>query len=141
MKFVINFLATGFGFGNLKPAPGTWGSLIAVIIATIWTIPLEFIIFSIFLGIYICQKAEENLQEHDSPRIVFDEMVGIWLAVWNIPLVLFPLAFILFRIFDIKKFYPINRLQDFPGGIGIMLDDIAAGILARIIIALIIYLV
>lgn len=139
MKTLLNILATGLGCGYLKPGPGTWGSLLALVIAYFWSIPLTFIIFTALIGIYICQKAEENLEEHDSPKIVFDEVVGMWLATWNIPLIFFPIAFILFRIFDIKKFYPINNLQKLPGGLGIMLDDIAAGIVARLIIGIIIY--
>ena len=92
------------------------------------------------IGIYICQKGEEILQEHDSPRIVFDEIIGMWVALWNIPLYFYPLAFVLFRFFDISKVYPINRLQQFPGGWGIMLDDLASGMVARIIIGLILFI-
>lgn len=139
MNHIIKFLALGFGSGNLRPAPGTWGSLLALLIAIVWSIPLVLIILVAVLGIFICQRAERILEEHDSPRIVFDEMVGMWISVWHVPLMFFPLAFILFRLLDIKKFYPINILQQAPGGLGIMLDDLAAGILTRIIIALIIY--
>lgn len=140
MKFVIKMLATGLGTGYLKPGPGTWGSLFGLILAVFVNISLELILVATVIGIYICQKGEEILQEHDSPRIVFDEIIGMWVALWNIPLYFYPLAFVLFRFFDISKVYPINRLQQFPGGWGIMLDDLASGMVARIIIGLILFI-
>jgi len=138
MDYLVKILATGFGTGYLKPAPGTWGTLMGLIIAFLLPIRLPAIIFFSLLGIFICQKGEQLLEEHDSPKIVFDEMVGIWISLWNIPLILYPIAFFLFRFFDIAKFYPIDNLQKIPGGLGIMLDDIAAGILTRIILGTII---
>lgn len=137
MKVLISALATGLGSGYLKPGPGTWGSLLGLVIYYLYPIPLIGIIIAAILGIYICQKGEEILEEHDSPKIVWDEIVGVWIALWNIPLYYFPLAFILFRLFDIKKFYFIDKLQNYPGGLGIMLDDLAAGLIARMIIGLV----
>jgi len=141
MNQLLKILATGFGTGFLKPAPGTWGTLIGLIIYFFWQMPLGIIVFFSILGIFICQSGEKILNEHDSPRIVFDEMVGIWVSLWNIPIILYPFAFLLFRLFDIKKFYPIDNLEKIPGGLGIMLDDIAAGIITRIILAVVIFIV
>lgn len=137
MDFFVKFTATGFGSGYLKPAPGTWGTLVGLLVALFWEMSLPVIIIFSFLGVYICHEGEKLLKEHDSPKIVFDEMVGIWISLWGIQLMLYPLAFLLFRFFDIFKFSPINNLQKLPGGLGIMLDDIAAGIITRIILAII----
>ena len=140
MNLLISALATGLGSGYLKPAPGTWGSLLGLGIYYLYPVSLLGIIIAIFLGVYICQRGEEILREKDSPKIVWDEIVGIWIALWNIPLTYYPLAFILFRLFDIKKFYFIDKLQKYPGGLGIMLDDLAAGLVTRIIIGLLLFL-
>lgn len=137
MELVIKIFATGFGTGYLKPGPGTWGSLLALVIWLVYPVPLLAIVFASILGVFICQQAENILGEHDSPKIVFDEIIGMWIALWQIPLILYPVAFILFRIFDITKFYPIDNLQKIPGGLGIMLDDVAAGIISRLILALV----
>lgn len=139
MQILISALATGLGSGYLKPAPGTWGSLLGLVIYYLYPIPLLGIIIATLLGIYICQRGEEILGEHDSPKIVWDEIVGIWIVLWGVPLSYYPLAFILFRLFDIKKFYFIDKLQKYPGGLGIMLDDLAAGLVARIIIGVLLY--
>ncbi|NLT95903.1 MAG: phosphatidylglycerophosphatase A [Clostridia bacterium] len=137
MESFIKILATGFGSGYLKPAPGTWGTLTGLIIACFWRIDLMWIFILSLIGIIICHLGEKILKEHDSPKIVFDEMVGIWISVWNIPLLLYPVAFLLFRFFDIFKFSPIDELQKVPGGLGIMLDDIMAGIISRILLGII----
>jgi phosphatidylglycerophosphatase A len=140
MNLLIKILATGLGSGYLRPAPGTWGSLLGLVIAWFWPVPLVWIIVFSLLGVVICQLGEKILNELDSPKIVFDEIVGIWISLWAIPLILYPVAFILFRFFDIFKFFPINNLQKIPGGLGIMLDDIAAGIITRILLGIIILL-
>src|SRR5690554_3426913 len=136
MNFFIKIIATGFGTGYLKPGPGTWGTLMGLVIYYFWQVSLGWIIIFSLLGVVICQLGEQILMEHDSPKIVFDEMVGIWISLWGIPLLLYPVAFILFRFFDIFKFFPIDNLQKFPGGLGIMLDDIAAGIITRILLGI-----
>lgn len=141
MKSVICFLATGLGVGNLRPAPGTWGSLLALIIAYFYPSSMSLIIVTSILGVYICQKAEEYIGEHDSPRIVWDEIVGIFISVYHVSGVYLILAFLLFRFFDITKIYPIGKLQELPGGWGIMVDDILAGVLARAVLFLIMYFI
>lgn len=139
MDKIIYFLATGFGSGNLKPAPGTWGSLVGLIITYFLPSTLLSIAITAVLGVYICQKAEDYIKEHDSPRIVWDEMVGIWIATYHVTGVYLIAAFVLFRIFDITKIFPINKLQDLPGGLGIMADDILAGVFALGLVNLIMY--
>lgn len=143
MDKVILFLARGCGSGLLRPAPGTWGSLAAFVLGVIWSlffggIPLWFIIVAGLLGVYICDSGEKQLGIHDAPEIVFDEWIGMWITMWGVPLVLTPLAFLLFRLFDISKLGPIGKIQDLPGGLGIMADDVLAGIAGRLVLAVVI---
>jgi phosphatidylglycerophosphatase A len=140
MNRLIRFLATGFYSGSFSRCPGTIGSLAALLIT--WFIKpntLEIVITTL-LGIWICTKGEEILQEHDSPHIVFDEFCGILFSTWYLQSIpQFIVAFILFRFFDILKPYPISKLQELPSGLGVMADDLAAGLVSRIIIALVMY--
>jgi len=85
------------------------------------------------LGIWICQEAEKTLQEHDSPKIVVDEIAGYLIAVYTWDGIYLIIGFLLFRFLDILKPAPINRLQRLPGGLGVMADDLAAGLITNII--------
>ncbi|QNB45700.1 phosphatidylglycerophosphatase A [Thermanaerosceptrum fracticalcis] len=137
MTTVIRIIATGFGTGYSPWLPGTAGSTLAAVIA--WFIPLNIwhIVFLCLAGIFICAKGEILLNEHDSPHIVFDEFCGIFIATWGLSsLPSFFLAFILFRFFDMVKPYPISKLQELPGGWGVMADDLAAGLIARFLVHL-----
>ncbi len=140
MKKALLFLAQGCGSGRIHPAPGTWGTLAAFLIALAWAylgdgMPLWFIIAAGVVGVYICDSGEKQMGAHDPSEIVFDEWIGMWITMWHVPLVLTPLAFILFRIFDISKIGPVGKIQDLPGGLGIMADDVVAGIIGRLILA------
>lgn len=144
MDKVVLFLARGCGSGLLHPAPGTWGSLAAFLIGVIWSwffggIPLWFIVIAGLLGVYICDSGEKQLGIHDAPEIVFDEWIGMWITMWAVPLVLTPVAFLLFRFFDISKLGPIGKIQDLPGGLGIMADDVLAGIAGRLVLAVVMF--
>ena len=140
MDKALLFLARGCGSGMIHPAPGTWGSLAALLIGFVWSffggIPLWFIIAAMIVGVYICESGEKQMGVHDPSEIVFDEWIGMWITMWSIPVYLFPVAFILFRFFDISKLGPIGKIQDLPGGLGIMADDVLAGIIGRILIGL-----
>lgn len=143
MDKVVLFLARGCGSGLLHPAPGTWGSAAALLIGVIWSffggIPLWFIVVTGILGVYICDSGEKQLGIHDAPEIVFDEWIGMWITLWQVPLVLMPVAFLLFRLFDISKLGPIGKIQDLPGGLGIMADDVLAGIAGRLVLAAVMF--
>lgn len=145
MDKTMLFLARGCGSGMLRPAPGTWGSLAAFFIALGWSLfggmPLWFIALAGVAGIYICDSAEKQLGVHDASEIVFDEWIGMWITMWHVPLILTPVAFILFRLFDISKIGPVGKIQDLPGGLGIMADDVVAGIIGRIILAVVMFFV
>lgn len=144
MAQIMLFLARGCGSGLLRPAPGTWGSAAALLIGIVWHffggIPLWFILIAGIAGIYICDSGEKTLGVHDASEIVYDEWIGMWISMWSVPLLLTPVAFFLFRLFDISKLGPIGKIQDLPGGLGIMADDVLAGIFSRVILAVPIYL-
>ena len=151
------FLALGFGSGLIARAPGTFGTLAAIPIflsLQFLSQPLIylFIITMFFIGIYVADKTSQALAMKDPSCIVIDEVVGFLLllilvgylpgAGISITKIDFILAFILFRIFDIWKPFPINLLEKkFKGGFGIMIDDIGASIYAYIIFIIIHYAV
>lgn len=141
MRAALKFLAVGFGSGLSPFMPGTVGSIAAAVIA--WFLPLTW--WQIFLlslvGVYICGHAEKLIGQTDPPSIVFDEFCGMFIAAWHLSsLPLFIAAFLLFRLFDILKPNPINWVQSLPGGWGVMSDDLAAGLLARLLIALYLFI-
>lgn len=148
LKNPIHFLAVGFGSGLIQPAPGTWGSLAGLIIAIfLWELTacstffwgLTFIAF--IAGCYICQRTSEDLGVHDDGRIVWDEIVAIFLIFCALPQynwLYYGLAFGLFRLFDVWKPQPIRYIDNhLSGGLGIMFDDILAGIYTLISLHLI----
>ena len=119
MDKLMLFLARGCGSGLIHPAPGTWGSFAALLIGMAWAyfgdgMPLWFIVLAGVVGIYICDSGEKQLGVHDAGEIVFDEWIGMWITMWNVPIILMPVAFVLFRLFDISKIGPIGKIQDLP---------------------------
>lgn len=148
LKNPIHFLAVGFGSGLITPAPGTWGSLAGLIIAIfLWELtafPTFFwglTLIAFIAGCYICQRTSEDLGVHDDGRIVWDEIVAIFLIFCALPQynwLYYGLAFGLFRLFDVWKPQPIRYIDThLSGGIGIMFDDILAGIYTLISLHLI----
>ena len=131
------WLATCFKIGHLPIAPGTWGSLAAVIGWWLWLQyldPLVFIvlIITIFtIGVFATNIIIDHTGEKDPSRVVIDEMAGQWLGLLMLPdgMLYIAGAFILFRFLDILKPWPIRQLEQFPKGWGVMLDDMLAGLL------------
>lgn len=132
----IQFLAFGFGVGLSRWAPGTFGTLLAVPLyltfagAPLWLYS-TIVLIAAALGIWICGRASEELGVHDHSGIVWDEFVGLWIALWAVPAepVWIVMGFLVFRIFDIAKPWPIGPLdRHVHGGLGIMIDDVVAGI-------------
>jgi phosphatidylglycerophosphatase A len=140
-------LATWFGIGRLRPAPGTWGSAAAAVLAwpaLNWAGPdagrsilLVGLLAVVWVGIASAAAAARHFAVADPPEVVIDEVAGVWLALCVMPghLLAQPLlavtaAFLLFRVFDIAKPWPVTWCEHLPGGWGIMADDLAAGILA-----------
>ncbi len=103
---------------------------------------LSFVLVLLTLSIYVSQKAEEIYQKKDDQRIVIDEIIGLQITMLPVAINVLNLcaAFVLFRIFDIWKPFPIRNLQGLPGGWGVVIDDVAAGIYAGIVLWLLVYL-
>lgn len=139
-------IGTGFGSGFSPFAPGTAGALLAVLIwfgisfivseiCLIW-LTVALILFFTVMGVWATNRLEPFWGE-DPSRVVVDEMVGVWIALLAAPSgnVWYALgAFALFRLFDIFKPLGIRRMESFPGGIGVMMDDILAGIYSFVVL-------
>ena len=133
----IKFLACGFGSGLLPVAPGTFGTLVGIPICLLclplsWILRLAVVLALMALAIYVAGRAEEIYQKKDDQRIVIDEIIGFQVTMLPVTITVLHLCagLVLFRIFDIWKPFPINDLQRLPGGWGIVLDDVGAGIYA-----------
>jgi len=137
-----HLLAFGFGAGAIRVAPGTWGTLVALPLC--WLLPSVptgafalFIVVAFAVGVWLCDVTGRHLGVGDHPGMVWDEMVGYWIAIAALP----PrwewwlAAFVLFRIFDIWKPWPIGELdRRLHGGLGVMVDDAVAGLLTGAIL-------
>ncbi len=143
LKNPVLMLGFGFGSGLPKFAPGTWGTLLGLILfipILLWSeiVAWGVLLLAIIFGSWICGRSAEIMGVHDHGGIVWDEFVGIWLVLILLPeqnIVMWALAFFLFRIFDIFKPPPINWADaKLSGGFGIMLDDVLAATYAILII-------
>ena len=131
------WLATCFKIGHLPIAPGTWGSLVAIIGWWLWLQyldPLVFIalIIAIFaIGVFTTNTIITHTGEKDPSRVIIDEVAGQWLGLLILPdgMLYIVGAFVLFRFLDIFKPWPIRQMEQFPKGWGVMLDDTLAGLL------------
>jgi phosphatidylglycerophosphatase A len=138
----VHLLAFGFGAGLFPKAPGTCGTLIAVPIVAVlmhfgWTVHLVCTLLAMGAGIWICGESARRLGVHDHPGIVWDEIVGFSVTMLAVPPTWYWLlaAFLLFRLFDIWKPWPIREADHrLHGGLGIMLDDVMAGVFAAAIL-------
>ncbi len=133
-----HWLAVGLGSGLAPKAPGTFGTLAAIPLYLLFasTNILFYgliLIISFILGIWLCGKTANHLGVHDHSGIVWDEFVGMWLTLFLAPVTITTIlvAFLLFRFFDILKPWPIRWFdRRVHGGLGIMIDDIIAGLFA-----------
>ena len=137
--------ATGFGCGYIPKIPGTIGSFFAVLLY--WFYPIDSImLLSISVVLFVigvpAATVVERFEGKDSDKIVIDEIVGQILTFVFIPFagLNIILGFVLFRIFDIWKPYPINISQNLPNGWGVMFDDVLAAVYANVALRLIIFL-
>ena len=136
----VLLLAFGFGSGLSPKAPGTVGTIAAIplwlLLAQLPQIPYILVVAAAALiGISICGVAADRLGVHDHGGIVWDEFVGLWIAMAFLPptYVSLALGFVLFRLFDIIKPWPISWLdKHVGGGLGIMIDDVVAGLAAGV---------
>jgi phosphatidylglycerophosphatase A len=139
-NFLIKAFATVLGVGFLPVAPGTWATAVGVAIAYFLgrNLPAYTILLLVLLvlGIMTTGIVEKQMNQKDPGILVIDEVVGVMIALWGLPLIwsVMICGFFLFRAFDMFKIYPINKLEAQPGGWGIMLDDCMAGIYTNIIL-------
>jgi len=136
----VHCLALGFGSGLAPVAPGTFGSLVGLAIALAlaplglaWNLVAVAVVVGV--GIWICGESARRLGVHDHPAIVWDEVAGMMITMLAVPDAWWgaPLAFVLFRLFDIAKPWPIREIDHgLGGGMGIMLDDVLAGLFAAL---------
>jgi phosphatidylglycerophosphatase A len=143
-------LATAGGAGFAPKAPGTAGSIVGVFVyllveaAHAGAYYLHAIIFFFIVGTWASSRVE-RLYGHDSQRIVIDEVVGqmitfgLYAGRYQLSAIFIAIGFGLFRLFDITKPFPIRRLERLPGGLGVVADDVGAGVYALVALALIHY--
>jgi phosphatidylglycerophosphatase A len=142
---IIKVLATGFGAGLSPVMPGTAGTLVGVLICLAflplhWVFRFIFVVVFVGVAVYVSGRAEEIYGKKDDQRIVIDEIAGFLLAMLPVAInfINLALAFVLFRIFDIWKPYPLRKFQELPGGWGVVVDDIGAGIYAAAVLLLLV---
>ena len=146
LKNPLHFLALGFGSGLAAKAPGTFGTLAAVpLYLLLAQLPLSWYLavtlVCVLAGIYICDKAAKDMGVHDHGAIVWDEVTGLLITMIAAPagLMWLIVGFVLFRLFDIIKPWPIRWLDaKVEGGFGIMIDDVLAGIFALVCLQVIV---
>jgi phosphatidylglycerophosphatase A len=145
MTLLAKIIATGFGAGYFPIAPGTAGSLLALVPVALFfpsqpssLIPFIFFLIIVavfFAGVWASGRAE-RIYGHDPSCVVIDEIVGMWLTIFLIPpTALWLLAgFVLFRLLDITKWLGADRAQRIPGGWGVMADDVVSGLWGNLIL-------
>ena len=140
MKPLSYLISTFFYLGKLPKAPGTWGSLGALLV---WSFIPESLFFrfilislTLIIGFIACGNTLKESDDPDPSFIVIDEVVGLWITLLFVPktIFLFILGFLLFRLFDILKPSFIYSVQFLKGSWGVMLDDILAGVLSLLVL-------
>ncbi len=159
-NFIV-WLARGFNTGLLPKGPGTWGSLVGIV----WTMVLvalgsidwyvTYSVLGILAAVWICDRAEKILKQHDPSSVVLDEIIALpicflpWVIfLWKPEKIMPPVShffsdsnwlgvlaiFGLFRLFDIRKPGPIGKIQKLPGGWGVTADDVLAGVATALVV-------
>lgn len=145
----VNFFSLGFGSGLAPKAPGTFGTLAAVPLYLLiqplsLTVYLTVTLIVCLVGIWFCDVTAKNLGVHDHSGIVWDEIAGFLITMIAVPpgWLWLVLGFALFRFFDVIKPWPISWLdRHVHGGLGIMLDDVLAGLMGLLVLQLVVALV
>lgn len=143
-----HLLSLGFGSGLAPKMPGTVGTVVGVLLFVLspevsWQLYLGITLLALIAGVFLCDYTAKALNVHDHPGIVWDEIVGYFITMFMVPKTWqwILIGFILFRIFDILKPWPISIADKrLKGGLGIMLDDVIAALFALIIIQITLYL-
>ncbi|MDN5294213.1 MAG: phosphatidylglycerophosphatase [Eubacteriales bacterium] len=136
MRGVVRFLAAGGGLGFIPFMPGTWGSVGGIALLVFFS--RNWLALGLVVGasLILAQVGEVAFASKDPPQVVVDEIAGMFLAGFGLKPGLWPLAFVLFRFFDIVKPGFLRSLQRLPGGAGVMADDLAAGLLTNALLVL-----
>ena len=146
VKFIVKLLSTFFYVGYLPLIPGTFGSLAGIFLFYLIKIfALNYVLFTlavIAIGFLVCGRAEKAMGKNDPRCVVIDEVAGMLLSLIFIPydIKLVVIAFILFRVLDTFKPYPAGRLERLKGSVGIMSDDLIAGLYTNLILQVVIRL-
>ena len=155
------FISTFFYIGFLRPAPGTWGSITGIILAYILLITIGFsafcfiLLLSILIGFWSTKNyLKKNSEKSDPSEVVIDEVIGQWIAILPIGYILnldaflsdglwfvWLWAFVSFRVFDVFKIGLIGWADNLEGALGVLLDDILAGIAAGVTVAVLVLLI
>lgn len=141
-KFLVKFFATGLGVGYLPLAPGTWGSLVGVVVYLLgvgagFSHSVVLPALAAVFAVVVAHQAEKIFAEKDCQKIVIDEVMGQWATYLFAPFSVrnLVIGFVLFRIFDVIKPFPARWFQEkMPGGLGVVGDDVIAGIQAGIVL-------
>ncbi len=163
----ILWIAQGFGIGRIPVAPGTFGSLLGVVLTFLLLLPgspwfyFAGVILSSLSSIWICDQAEKILQIKDPGSVVWDEIIALpisflaWIlwewhrsgtwpkasSLFHMPqLLMVAGVFIAFRFFDIVKPWPVRQIQNLPGGLGITADDVVAALYVNILFYMVLLL-
>lgn len=140
-------VATVFGVGRIPKAPGTWGSLVTLplVLGLMLLGPLVYMAVTLamaIIAIIAAEQYEQQSEKHDSKEIVIDEVAGMLVTMTMLPMTWqsFVIGFVLFRILDIFKPFPIRYFdRKVPGGFGVVIDDLVAGMIANGILQLMLY--
>ncbi|MDN5278261.1 MAG: phosphatidylglycerophosphatase [Clostridiales bacterium] len=143
---LLKFLGSCCWLGYLPKAPGTFGSIAGIALFLLTRnynqlVQTGILFVFILSAIGISERLEKVLRTKDPQEVVIDEAAGMWLAlifIWDASSAVIVTGFILFRLFDILKPFPISLFQTFRGGVGILADDIAAGMLTNLILRILI---
>lgn len=147
-RTVILFISQGAYAGRSPVAPGTAGTVVGVLLHLgLKGLPagyyLAVCVLVILIGMWAAGQTEIILGQKDSPSIVIDEIAGFLTAMFMVPPGWFFIlaGFLLFRVFDILKPWPLRRLEELRGGPGVMLDDVGAGVYTNIVLQLSAFLI
>lgn len=134
MKTWYGMVATLGTLGSYSKMPGTLGSIAAfVILLLLRGVPLWLIVLVAAVGTYASDLYAKKTGKNDPSEVVIDEVVGYWVACWGFDLTFALAGLFFFRIIDIVKPFPIRHIEKLPGGVGIMADDVAGGILVNVL--------
>jgi len=142
LRYPSVLYACGFGSGLMPQAPGTWGSVLGVVLwfLIVGHLPLPWLgglfVVVFLLSLLAIRSMQRRFGVMDAPQIVIDEILGVWIALLFAPLLWWTalLGFAAFRLFDIWKPWPVSWADAMHTPVGVMLDDVIAGLMALIVV-------